>query len=447
MKGTNMSRIAWIWRIWRERPALIALLFLLTLLSSAVAVTYPFLSKLLLDALQASLETGAAARGEAMDEIDRIVLLFLAVGAAGLVAGLFPGIRGLTNNVFEHLIRTKYFARVMAKDHRFFAAFRSGDVVTRLTDDLYDFPKLSWFLCSGIFRAVESISKVAFCLGAMLLIHPRLTLWSVLPLPAMIAVFWITQDRIYDTFRRNQGAISDINSEFLAQVRNTVQQPAHDRHKVWMAEQGLLQMVRTGDLNYRQALSASMGISAGVPVRSDDALRQSKTSIIVFTSLVCRAAIEGGLSPEEAYALGDSYIQSAENAKTLEDLEPLGLMMYDDFVRRVHKCRTNPHLSQQVQKCVDYIEMNLDKKIRAADIAALVGYTEYYMTHKFKEETGLSVTDYIKFAKIERAKVLLKSTNQTVQDIAAALSFSTRNYFSRIFQEVTGQTPMEYREK
>lgn len=116
----------------------------------------------------------------------------------------------------------------------------------------------------------------------------------------------------------NHLAISDINSEFLAQVRNAVQQPAHDRHKVWMAEQGLLQMVRTGDLNYRQALSASMGISAGVPVRSDDALRQSKTSIIVFTSLVCRAAIEGGLSPEEAYALGDSYIQSAENAKTLE---------------------------------------------------------------------------------------------------------------------------------
>ena len=244
----------------------------------------------------------------------------------------------------------------------------------------------------------------------------------------------------------NHLAISNINSEFLAQVRNTVQQPAHDRHKVWMAEQGLLQMVRTGDLNYRQALSASMGISAGVPVRSDDALRQSKTSIIVFTSLVCRAAIEGGLSPEEAYALGDSYIQSAENAKTLEDLEPLGLMMYDDFVRRVHKCRTNPHLSQQVQKCVDYIEMNLDKKIRAADIAALVGYTEYYMTHKFKEETGLSVTNYVKFAKVERAKVLLKSTPLSVREISEQLGFATRNYFSAVFQQVTGKTPMEFRE-
>ena len=241
-------------------------------------------------------------------------------------------------------------------------------------------------------------------------------------------------------------AISDINSETLPQIADSPQQPAHDRHKVWMAEQGLLQMVRTGDLNYKQALSNSMTLSAGVPVHSDDALRQSKTSIIVFTSLVCRAAIEGGLSPEEAYALGDSYIQTAESARTLDDLNPLSLMMYDDFIRRVHKCRTNPKLSRPVQQCVDYIEMHLDQKIRAADLASVVGYTEYYLTHKFKAETGFCINDYIKFAKIERAKVLLKSTDQTVQEIAASLCFSTRNYFSRVFQEVIGQTPMQYRE-
>lgn len=240
--------------------------------------------------------------------------------------------------------------------------------------------------------------------------------------------------------------VSDIDSEALPQVTDAPQQPAHDRHKVWMAEQGLLQMVRTGDLNYKQALSNSMNLSAGVPIHSDDALRQSKISVIVFTSLVCRASIEGGLSPEEAYALGDSYIQTAESAKTLDDLSPLSLVMYDDFIRRVHKCRTNPKLSRPVQQCVDYIEMHLDQKIRAADLATVVGYTEYYLTHKFKAETGLCINDYIKFAKIERAKVLLKSTDQTVQEIAASLCFSTRNYFSRIFQEVTGQTPMEYRE-
>ena len=95
----------------------------------------------------------------------------------------------------------------------------------------------------------------------------------------------------------------------------------------------------------------------------------------------------------------------------------------------------------QIQKCVDHIEMNLDKKIVAEDLAALVGYTEYYLTHKFKEETGLSVTNYVKFAKVERAKVLLKSTTLSVREISEQLGFATRNYFSAVFQQVTGKRP------
>ena len=82
----------------------------------------------------------------------------------------------------------------------------------------------------------------------------------------------------------------------------------------------------------------------------------------------------------------------------------------------------------------------------AEDLAALVGYTEYYLTHKFKEETGLSVTNYVKFAKVERAKVLLKSTPLSVREISEQLGFATRNYFSAVFQQVTGKTPMEFRE-
>lgn len=109
--------------------------------------------------------------------------------------------------------------------------------------------------------------------------------------------------------------LSSVNSSAAQEERLKSSAIPHDRHKIWMAEQGMLQMVRTGDMNYKQALSNSMSMSAGVPVQSSDVLRQSKTSIIVFTSLVCRAAIEGGLSPEEAYSLGDSYIQTAETAK------------------------------------------------------------------------------------------------------------------------------------
>jgi len=218
-----------------------------------------------------------------------------------------------------------------------------------------------------------------------------------------------------------------------------------DRHRVYQAERALLDMVRNGDLNYRAALSRSMQLSTGVPVDSRDALRQSKTSVIVFASLVCRAAIEGGLSPDIAYTLSDSYIQTAENAKTLEELYPLSGALYSDFIGRVHAVRTGPQYSEPIRRCREYIGQHIEEKILAQDLAQAVGYSEYYLTQRFKKETGLSVNDYIKSAKVERAKTLLHSSDATVTEIAGQLSFSSRSYFCRVFAELTGQTPQEYR--
>lgn len=218
-----------------------------------------------------------------------------------------------------------------------------------------------------------------------------------------------------------------------------------DRHKVYAAERALLDMVRNGDLNYAEALQTSSLLSSGVPVQGRDPLRQAKTSVTVFCTLVCRAAIEGGLSPDAAYSLGDAYIQSCEDADDLGELAKLPLSMYDDFIRRVHKCRTNPAYSKAVQQCVDYIELHPAGRIRAADLAALAGYGEYYITRRFKQETGYSINDYIKFVKIERAKVLLASTDRSLQQIADALGFATRSYFSQSFKQVVGQSPAEYR--
>ena len=185
-----------------------------------------------------------------------------------------------------------------------------------------------------------------------------------------------------------------------------------NRIDVYQSEQALLDVVRRGDINYHQVLNRSSSLSPGVPVQGRDPLRQMKTSIVVFTTLVTRAAMEGGLSPEIAYPLGDSYIQTAED------------------------CRDSGE-----------IELSLDRKIRAKDLAALVGYTEYYLTEKFKNETGLSVSDYVRNAKINRAKMLLQSTDLSVSDISDRLAFNSANYLIRVFKELEGCTPAAFREK
>ncbi|MBR3350426.1 MAG: hypothetical protein IKG55_10175, partial [Solobacterium sp.] len=71
-----------------------------------------------------------------------------------------------------------------------------------------------------------------------------------------------------------------------------------NRMQIWMNEQAMLKMVREGNINYHEALKESAGLSGGVQMHGRDPLRQMKTSIIVFVTLVSRAAMEGGLSPE-----------------------------------------------------------------------------------------------------------------------------------------------------
>ena len=60
-------------------------------------------------------------------------------------------------------------------------------------------------------------------------------------------------------------------------------------------------------------------------------------------------------------------------------------------------------------------------------LAERTGYAMYYLTKKFKEETGFTVRNYVKYARMERAKILLSSTKLSVEDISAQLGFGSRS--------------------
>ncbi len=238
---------------------------------------------------------------------------------------------------------------------------------------------------------------------------------------------------------------ADINSEATAtQEQQKAGSVLHHEH-VRNTEQTLLGMVRDGNLNYRQALSASRAISNGVPVKGKDPLRQAKTSIIVFVSLVTRAAIDGGLSPDEAYSLGDSYINTVESSHDISELTQLTPAIYDDFIHRVHNHKQIPGISPKIQECCDYIDLHSEEKITMDTLSKLTGYAKYYLSKRFKAETGKLINDYIRDAKISQAKLLLLHSTMSLQEISEHLSFSSRNYFANIFRDTVGMTPVEYR--
>lgn len=204
--------IKWIVRQWVAQKWFILIMIFFTLLSSAVAIAYPLIFKKLID-LMSDILKFPASYPDPMQQVNRIVMLFLAVGVAQLFAGFYPSFRALMNVRFEHSLRMFYFRHITDKDYAFYQKFRTGDLVTRLTDDLSDFPKVGWFLCSGIFRAFNSFSMIVFSLIVMFSINWLLTLLSIASLPFMMIVFYVTSDKLYLNFERNQQAISNINSQ------------------------------------------------------------------------------------------------------------------------------------------------------------------------------------------------------------------------------------------
>ena len=203
--------VAWILRQWHTQRWFLVIMIIFTLGSSVVSIAFPIIYRRLIDTIKDILSSPDYP--QPMQAINNLIYMFLALGLAQLITDLYPAFRGWVNIRFEHFLRMKYFKTITDKDYSFFHKYRTGDIVTRLTDDLSDYPKISWFLCSGIFRAVNSGSLILFSLLVMFGINVKLTLFSIAPLPLMMLVFYFTQDKLYTFFDRNQKAISAINSQ------------------------------------------------------------------------------------------------------------------------------------------------------------------------------------------------------------------------------------------
>ena len=104
--------------------------------------------------------------------------------------------------------------------------------------------------------------------------------------------------------------------------------PHRDRTQIWMAERALLSMVREGDMNYHSAISQANLMSSGIPTGGPTPIMQAIVSCTSFTSLCVREAIQAGISPDAAYRVGDNYIQSMVQCKTITDLRSINHAMY-----------------------------------------------------------------------------------------------------------------------
>jgi AraC-like DNA-binding protein len=102
-------------------------------------------------------------------------------------------------------------------------------------------------------------------------------------------------------------------------------------------------------------------------------------------------------------------------------------------------------INSKISDAINYIQTNLQQTITVADLAARANHNADYFSRLFYENTGERPLTYIQSKRIERAQLLLTTTNLPFYDIATETGFESLSYFSRIFKNITGQTPSSYK--
>ena len=99
----------------------------------------------------------------------------------------------------------------------------------------------------------------------------------------------------------------------------------------------------------------------------------------------------------------------------------------------------------QLLVILDYIDTYLDRDIKLGDLAQLVGMSQFHFGRLFKQSLGLSPYQYLLQQRVERAKKLLKQSDQSIADIALECGFSNHSHLNRTFRKLTQMTPKAYR--
>ena len=118
-----------------------------------------------------------------------------------------------------------------------------------------------------------------------------------------------------------------------------------------------------------------------------------------------------------------------------------------EYTQKVAIIRQGSQRGKLAADVFNYIQHHLSEAITAENIAKELYVSRPYLSRKFIEETGESLTDFVLKEKTEEAKRLLRYSEKSLTAIGSYLGFSSQSHFSRVFKKYAGITPGEYREK
>ncbi len=152
--------------------------------------------------------------------------------------------------------------------------------------------------------------------------------------------------------------------------------------------------------------------------------------------------------PEEVYYTLKALVLELDQRSMTSMLSELLFAQLLVRIARLWREHEQSRLSQgerYVRQTIEFMRQNYDRSIRMEQIAAAVNVHPGYLHRVFRKHTGTTPTDYLNTLRMEKATMLLGSTDIPIAEIADYVGVSSRQYFHLLFKKHTGQTPADYR--
>ena len=214
-------------------------------------------------------------------------------------------------------------------------------------------------------------------------------------------------------------------------------------------ETKLMELVSKGDLDGLHRLLTGevpdvvdTGVFSHIPTKTEEYM------LVTMITLMTRAAVDGGLNAERAYEIGDVYLQQiSRSVQQGNNISLVGYRAALDFAGAVKEANEKRSQSSIIEDCKGYIETNLRKNIRITEIGPAIGVSRSYLSHRFREEEGMTVQEYIVKRRCMHAANMLRHSDYPIAMISEFFCFSSPGYFGKCFREIYDLTPKEYRKK
>jgi len=161
--------------------------------------------------------------------------------------------------------------------------------------------------------------------------------------------------------------------------------------------------------------------------------------------LISRAALDGGADIERIFDLGFTYLNQIQKMRSVEDIAYWLSRVMIRFSDLVFNLSDVKH-ADVMMKALHYIGARFTGPLTLDEVAAAVSLSPTYFSKIWNEEMKCRFTAYLNKLRIERGKVLLRSSDTSLIEIAGLLGYEDQSYFTKIFKKLVGQSPGRFRE-